>query len=120
MTSAWPSASSAGPWETLGRIRSRLKPRMGRESGNTSWRLPWGLFRRTNAKFTETGTVGNIGRNGSVLEIIAIDAAGLTLKNNAGREGAVAWETLRDEASGRVHLAYGDALTTNTAQGITG
>ncbi len=91
---------------------------MGRESGNTSWRLPWGLFRRTNAKFTETGTVGNIGRNGSVLEIIAIDAAGLTLKNNAGREGAVAWETLRDEASGRVHLAYGDALTTNTAQGI--
>ncbi len=34
-------------------------------------------------------------------------------------EGAVAWDTLRDEASGRVLLAYGDALTTNTAQGTT-
>jgi hypothetical protein len=77
------------------------------------------LFRRTNAKFTEAGTVGNIGRNGSVLEIIAVDAAGLTLRNAAGREGAVAWDTLRDEASGRVQLAYGDALTTNTAQGTT-
>ncbi len=77
------------------------------------------LFRRTNAKFTDAGTVGNIGRNGSVLEIIALDAAGLTLRNCAGREGAVAWDTLHDEASGRVQLAYGDALTTNTAQGTT-
>ncbi len=77
------------------------------------------LFRRVNAKFTETGTVGNIGRNGSVLEIIAVDATGLTLRNNAGREGVVAWESLRDGASGRVQLAYGDALTTNTAQGTT-
>ena len=77
------------------------------------------LFRRTNAKFTETGTVGNIGRNGSVLEIIDVDAAGLTLRNGAGREGAIVWDTLRDEASGRVQLAYGDALTTNTAQGTT-
>ncbi len=77
------------------------------------------LFRRTNAKFTETGTVGNIGRNGSVLEIVEVDAAGLTLRNAAGREGAVTWDTLRGEASGRVQLAYGDALTTNTAQGTT-
>lgn len=77
------------------------------------------LFRRTNAKFMDTGTVGNIGRNGSVLEIIAVAAAGLTLRNGAGREGAVAWNTLRDAASGRVQLAYGDALTTNTAQGTT-
>lgn len=77
------------------------------------------LFRRTNAKFTETGTVGNIGRNGSVLEIVEVDAAGLTLRNAAGREGAVTWDTLRGEASCRVQLAYGDALTTNTAQGTT-
>ncbi len=77
------------------------------------------FFRRTNAKFTETGTVGNIGRNGSVLEIVTIDAAGLTLRNAAGREGVVAWDTLRGEAGGRVQLAYGDALTTNTAQGTT-
>ena len=77
------------------------------------------LFRRVNAKFIETGTVGNIGRNGTVLEITAIDAAGLTLKNIAGREGVVAWETLLDEFGGRIQLAYGDALTTNTAQGTT-
>ncbi|MGC8537068.1 MAG: hypothetical protein ACP5QR_16350, partial [Rhizomicrobium sp.] len=37
----------------------------------------------------------------------------------AGREGAVTWDTLRGEAGGRVQLAYGDALTTNTAQGTT-
>jgi hypothetical protein len=77
------------------------------------------LFQRTNAKFTETGTVGNIGRNGSVLEITALDAAGLTLRNAVGREGVVTWDTLRGEATGRVQLAYGDALTTNTAQGTT-
>src|ERR1700733_3701307 len=70
-------------------------------------------------KFMETGTVGNIGRNGTVLEITVIDAAGLTLKTIAGREGVVAWETLRDESSGKIQLAYGDALTTNIAQGTT-
>jgi hypothetical protein len=77
------------------------------------------LFRRTNAKFTETGSAGNIGRNGTVLEIAAIDEAGLTLKTIAGREGLVAWESLRGEPNGRVQLAYGDALTTNAAQGST-
>jgi hypothetical protein len=77
------------------------------------------LFRRTNAKFIDTGTVGNIGRNGTVLEITALDETGLTLKTSTGREGAVAWETLREEGSGSVQLAYGDALTTNTAQGST-
>ncbi len=54
-----------------------------------------------------------------MLEITAIDATGLTLKTSAGREGVVVWETLRDESGGRVQLAYGDALTTNTAQGTT-
>jgi hypothetical protein len=77
------------------------------------------LFRRTNAKFRETGTVGNIGRNGTVLEITAIDEAGLTLKTITGREGLVAWESLRGGPNGRVQLAYGDALTTHTAQGST-
>ncbi len=77
------------------------------------------LFRRTNAKFTETGTVGNIGRNGTVLEIAAINEAGLTLKTITGREGLVTWESLRGEPNGRVQLACGDALTTNIAQGST-
>ncbi len=77
------------------------------------------LFRRTNARFMETGTVGNIGRNGTVLEIAAIDEGGLALKTITGREGLVTWESLRGEPNGRVQLAYGDALTTNTAQGST-
>jgi hypothetical protein len=77
------------------------------------------LFARTNAKFEKTDTVGNIGRNGTVLEITAIRNDGLMMRNPAGKEGFVAWTTLKDEASGQVRLAYGDALTTHTAQGST-
>lgn len=77
------------------------------------------LFRRVNAKFSESGTVGNIGRNGTVLDVVAVGSEGLVLRNPAGRDGLVAWGTLRDEAGGRLLLAYGDALTTNTAQGTT-
>jgi hypothetical protein len=54
-----------------------------------------------------------------VLEIIAIREDGLLMRNPAGKEGFVAWTTFKDETSGRVRLAYGDALTTNTAQGST-
>ena len=77
------------------------------------------LFSRVNAKFSESGTVGNIGRNGTVLEVVAVEKEGLTLRNPAGREGLVAWSTLQAEVGDRVALAYGDALTTNTAQGTT-
>jgi molybdopterin-guanine dinucleotide biosynthesis protein len=77
------------------------------------------LFSRVNAKFFESGTVGNIGRNGTVLEIAEIQDDGLTLRASSGKLGFVAWDTLRDEANGHVKLAYGDALTTNTAQGTT-
>ena len=41
------------------------------------------------------------------------------LRNPAGKEGLVAWSSLKDERSGRILLAYGDALTTNTAHGTT-
>ncbi len=77
------------------------------------------LFRRVNARFTETDTVGNIGRNGSVLTIAAIQEEGLVLRNSTGKEGLGAWSSLKDERTGHVLLAYGDALTTNTAQGST-
>ena len=77
------------------------------------------LFRRTNAKFLDTSTVGNIGRNGTVLEVVAINDAGMVLRSAAGREGAVTWSSLSDSRNGRVQLAYGDALTTHTAQGTT-
>ena len=34
------------------------------------------------------------------------------LRNPTGKEGMVAWSSLKDERSGRVLLAYGGALTT--------
>lgn len=77
------------------------------------------LFERTNAKFTGSNTVGNIGRNGTVLEVVAVRNDGLLLRNPAGKEGLVAWTTLQDPANKRIKLAYGDALTTHTAQGST-
>lgn len=77
------------------------------------------LFARTNAKFEKTDTVGNIGRNGTVLEITAIREDGLLMRNPSGKVGFVAWTTLKDESSGHARLAYGEALTTNTAQGST-
>ncbi|MCB8883940.1 relaxase domain-containing protein [Acidisoma cellulosilytica] len=76
------------------------------------------LFDRLTATFIETGTHGNIGRNGSVLEVAAIRDDGLVLRTNAGRAGFVPWETLQDR-NGLVKLAYGEALTTHTSQGST-
>jgi hypothetical protein len=77
------------------------------------------LFKRTNAKFKGTAAIGNIGRNGTVLEITDALNEGLMLRNPSGKEGFVTWSSLKDERSGRILLAYGDALTTNTAQGTT-
>jgi len=76
------------------------------------------LFTRLTASFQDTGTHGNIGRNGSVLEVAAIQDDGLMLRTQAGREGFVPWQSLRDD-KGRVQLAYGEALTTYTSQGST-
>jgi hypothetical protein len=77
------------------------------------------LFKRANATFAATKTEGNIGRNGTVLEIAAVTEKGLALRTPAGKIGLVAWTTLHDGKSSRVQLDYGDALTTNTAQGST-
>ncbi len=77
------------------------------------------LFRRINATFIETGASSNIGQNGSILEVAGVSDAGLSLRSAAGKVGFVPWERLQDRATGRVQLAYGDGLTTNTAQGST-
>ncbi len=77
------------------------------------------LFERTNARFLDTNKGGNIGRNGTVLEIARIEAEGLVLRTKEGREGVVKWDSLSDAKTGRVKLAYGDVLTTNTSQGAT-
>lgn len=77
------------------------------------------LFERANARFLDTNKGGNIGRNGTVLEVAKIEKEGLVLRTKEGREGLVKWENLTDAATGRVKLAYGDVLTTNTSQGAT-
>ena len=76
------------------------------------------LFARTNARCTD-GLRGVIGVNGTVLEVTAIGAEGLRLRSASGREGLVAWDTLRDRESGRLQLTYGDALTIDATQGLT-
>lgn len=76
------------------------------------------LFDRLNAKFSD-GSRGNIGHNGSVLEVRGIKADGVVLRTASGREGVVAWDSLADKGSGRVRLAPGDVLTIDAAQGLT-
>jgi hypothetical protein len=76
------------------------------------------LFDRVNASFEGRGR-GNIGNNGSVLEVLAIDAAGLTLRSAQGSIGKVSWDSLRDRTSGKIRLSYGDVLTVQAAQGVT-
>ncbi|MCB4824174.1 MULTISPECIES: MobF family relaxase [Roseicella] len=73
------------------------------------------LFASTRAE----GEGGSIGRNGSVLTVLSADAKGMRVRNASGREGRVAWSTLADRTTGRVRLAYGEVMTTHTAQGST-
>jgi ATP-dependent exoDNAse (exonuclease V) alpha subunit len=75
------------------------------------------LFRSTGANFDGRG--GNIGRNGTVLEVVNADRDGVTLRTAAGRVGTVGWNALRHKPTGRILLAYGDATTIHTAQGST-
>ena len=76
------------------------------------------LFRRTNAVF-KSGRASNIGRNGSVLTVADISTEGLTLRAASGKKGFVPFANLRPDGAERVLLDYGEALTTNTAQGST-
>ena len=77
------------------------------------------LFERTNARFLDTNGGGNIGRNGTVLEVAAVQDDGLVLRTKEGRDGLVRWDSFARAANGRIKLAYGDVLTTNTSQGAT-
>jgi hypothetical protein len=76
------------------------------------------LFDRARASFGD-GKAGNIGSNGSVLEVRGTDAEGVTLRNIHGSEGKVRWETLRDQTSGRIRLTYGDVLSIDATQSAT-
>jgi phage/plasmid primase-like uncharacterized protein len=76
------------------------------------------LFDRLNARFLDGGR-GNIGHNGSVLEVRDVKAEGIVLRTAAGRDGLVSWQNLADKHSGRMRLAPGDVLTIDAAQGLT-
>ena len=76
------------------------------------------LFDRVNASYPDKGR-GIIGNNGSVLEVREIGSRGLVLRNVHGTEGTVRWDTLRDPASGRIRLTYGDVLSIDATQGAT-
>ena len=54
-----------------------------------------------------------------MLEVRGIDDKGVVLRNAQGREGRVAWSTLRDGRSGRIRLSYGDVLSIDATQGLT-
>jgi phage/plasmid primase-like uncharacterized protein len=77
------------------------------------------LFARTQAAFGGRG--GNLGNNGSVVQVERIEADGVQLRNAKGKgnAGFVKWDNLRDPASGRVRLAYGDVITIDAIQSAT-
>lgn len=60
---------------------------------------------------------GALGRNGSVLTVVDANKEGVTLRTSEGRDGYVPWERLVQD--GKVRLAYGEVMTTHTAQGST-
>ena len=75
------------------------------------------LFRKTSA--TIDGKRGDIGSNGDVVEIVRWMKGGVVLRDKRGRDGEVQWKRLTDTKSDRLLLAYGHALTVDSAQGIT-
>ncbi len=78
------------------------------------------LFSWTRASFGD-GRGGNIGNNGSVVEIEAINQLGIQVRNVKGSTGFVKWDTLRGDAesSRRVRLTYGDAISIDAIQSAT-
>ena len=60
---------------------------------------------------------GSLGRNGSVLTVVNADKGGIELRNADGKQGYVPWDRLTQ--GGKVRLAYGEVMTTHTAQGST-
>ncbi len=75
------------------------------------------LFARTNAVIN--GRASPIGHNGSVVEVERIEADGMQVRSATGSSGFLRWETLRDEASGRIRLTYGDVITIDAIQSAT-
>lgn len=60
---------------------------------------------------------GSIGRNGSILTVQSADRNGMHVVNAKGVAGYLPWKSLTKD--GQVRLAYGEVMTTHTAQGST-
>lgn len=76
------------------------------------------LFATAKARFAD-GSGGRIGRNGHVLQVLALNAEGMTARAlKTGKQGFIRWDDLTTK-TGRVHLAYGDCVTINAGQGAT-
>ena len=75
------------------------------------------LFRRTWGAVD--GQKCEIGNNGDIVEVIGRTADGIRLRTKGGRVAEVEWRRLADDASGRLLLGFGHALTIDAAQGIT-
>ena len=64
------------------------------------------------------GERGSIGRNQSVVTVLEANQLGMKVRNGKGRVGTIHWKTLANE-QGNIRLAYGEVLTTHSAQGST-
>jgi hypothetical protein len=74
------------------------------------------LFRRLWGRVD--GHYQRIGNNGEVVEVLGRTADGLRLRTKDGI-AEVEWRRLADDATGRLMLGFGHALTIDAAQGIT-
>ena len=80
------------------------------------------LFRRTWGNVA--GREQQVGNNGDVVEILAIDGGGLRIRTTAGDVAQVEWRRVAaapgpEGCGGRLLLGHGHALTIDAAQGIT-
>jgi len=75
------------------------------------------LFRRTWGVID--GRNGSIGNNGDIVEVVGWSTGGLLLRDAAGRVADVEWRRLSDEATNRLLVGFGHALTIDAAQGIS-
>jgi hypothetical protein len=75
------------------------------------------LFRRTWG--TVDGRPQRVGDNGDIVEVLCRTATGLRLRSKDGRVAEVEWRRFHDDATGRLLLGFGHALTINAAAGIT-
>lgn len=75
------------------------------------------LFRRTYGLVD--GERASFGSNGDIVTVVGRSEDGLRLRDKGGRVGAVSWNTLTDQKTGRLLLGFGHVLTVDAAQGIT-